>query len=281
MRRLLVAIGSCVLASAAFAATASASLYKVDVRGSQKVTWSFDGEITVGGCASEAGNFPVTRHWTGSGASQFYFRSKTPGQGLVMRDLTGKLYASFSAQAAATGRLEGSWVVSETHGGCPDAFAPSPGYVEDTSACGAQTWTMSINGQSDNGYLWAAGKQDLSRPGSPESSRYGECPFALSSGPATLNREGGTGGDRATPCEQKTLLPGHKLSWELASLGRGIANVKYPIKARSAGKKTIVLSRMVTKKCLIPVSSGAAGSKPVITVNVQTRLTLTMRRTVR
>ena len=281
MRRLLVAIGSCVLASGVYAASASASLYKVDVRGSQKVTWSFDGDIDVGGCATDGANFPLTRHFTGSGTSQFEFRSKKPGQGLVMRDLTGKLYASFSADAAATGRLEGSWVVSETHGGCPDAFSPSPGYSEETGACGAQTWTMNLAGQSDNGFLWAAGKQSLSAPASPESSRYDECPFALSSGPAMLNREGGSSSASATACEQKTALPMHKLSWELGSLGRGMANVKFPMKARSAGKKTIVLSREVSKKCLIPLTNGAAGTKPAIAVTVTTRLTLTMRRTLR
>ena len=54
----------------------------------------------------------------------------------------------------------------------------------------------------------------------------------------------------------------HKLSWELASLGRGIANVKFPIKARSAGKKTIVLSREVSKKCLIPLTTAPPAPSP-------------------
>jgi hypothetical protein len=279
MRRLLVAIGSCVLVSSIWAGSASASLYKVDVRGSQKVEWSFDAELDTGGCASEDGNFPVTRHFTGSGVSQFEFRSKKPGQGLVMRDLTGKLYASFSADAVATGRLNGSWVASETHGGCPDSFAPEPGFVEDTSACGAQTWNMSIIAQNEGGYLWTAGKENLSKPGSPDSTRYNECPLAISSQPAMVSHNGSP--DAATACEQQSLLPGHNISWELASLGRGIANVKFPLKARSAGKKTIVLSRTVSKKCLLPIDNGAAGSKPVITVQVTTRLTVTMKRTLR
>jgi hypothetical protein len=279
MRRLLVAIGSCVLVSSVWAGTASASLYKVDVRGSQKVEWSFDSELQVGGCASEDGNFPVTRHFTGSGLSQFEFRSKKPGQGLVMRDLRGKLYASFSADAVATGQLNGTWVASETHGGCPDSFAPEPGFTEDTSACGAQTWNMSVIAQNEGGYLWTAGKENLSKPGSPDSTRYDECPLAISSQPAMVSHNGSP--DAATACEQQSLLPGHKLSWELTSLGRGIANVKFPIKARSAGKKTIVLSRTVSKKCLIPIDNGAAGTKPSILVQVTTRLTVTMKRTMR
>lgn len=279
MRRLLVTMGSCVLLTGVCAGNASASLYKVDVRGSQKVEWSFDAELDTGGCASEDGNFPITRHFTGSGISQFEFRSKKPGQGLVMRDLRGKLFASFNADAVATGRLNGSWVASETHGGCPDSFAPDPGFTEEAGACGAQTWNMSIVAQNEGAYLWTAGKEDLAKPGSPDSTRYDECPFAMSSGPAMVSHDGSP--DAATECEQQSLLAGHKLSWELTSMGRGIANVKFPIKARSAGKKTIVLSRTVSKKCLIPIQNGAAGAKPSILVQVTTRLTVTMRRTLR
>jgi hypothetical protein len=280
MRRLLLAIGTCVLASATWVGTASASLYKVDVRGSSKVTWSFDGELEVGGCGTSGGNIPLTRHFTGSGTSQFEFRSKTPGQGLIMRDLRGKLFASYSADAVASGKLDGSWMASETHGGCPE-FAPSPAFTEETGACGAQSWHMSLIGQSDNGYLWSAGKENLAKPGSPESSRYDECPFALSSGMPMVSRVGGTAGPGLTPCEQNSGLIGHKLTWELTSLGRGIANVKVPVKAKSAGKKTVVLSRTVTKTCLIPIDNGAAGSKPTMRVTVDTRLTLTFRRTVK
>ena len=127
--------------------------------------------------------------------------------------------------------------------------------------------------------ITTAGKENLSRPGSPDSTRYDECPFAVSSQPAMVSHNGNP--DAATICEQQSLLPGHKISWELASLGRGIANVKFPLKARSAGKKTIVLSRTVSKKCLLPIDNGAAGTKPSIVVQVTTRLTVTMRRTLR
>jgi hypothetical protein len=280
MRRLLLAIATCVLASATWAGTASASLYKVDVRGSSKVTWSFDGELEVGGCGTSTGNIPLTRHFTGSGTSQFEFRSKRPGQGLIMRDLRGKLFASYSADAVATGNLNGSWVISETHGGCPE-FAPSPAITEETGACGGQTWNMSLMGQSDNGFMWSAGKENLGKPGSPTSTRYDECPFALSSGAPMISRVGGSAGPGLTPCETNSGVLPHRLTWELTAMGRGIPNVKVPVKAKSAGKKTVVLSRTVTKACLIPIDNGAAGSKPSLKVTVDTRLTLTFRRTVR
>jgi hypothetical protein len=276
MRRMVIAAAMGLVAVGATASTASASIYKVDVRGSQKLTWSFDAELQVGGCASEGGNVPVTRHWTGSGTSQFEFQSKQPGSGVVMRDMTGKLFASFSASAKATGTLDGSWVVSETHGGCP-TFAPDPGYVEDTSACGPQSWTMMINAQNEKNFLYISGKQDLAKPGSPDVSDYDKCPLALSSAPVTIGRVGGS--DDAGPCEQQ-LVDGHKISWELAGLGRGIANTKIAMKAKEAGKKRIALSRRVKKSCLIPVFSGN-DTKPAIRVDVETRVTVILRRTVK
>jgi hypothetical protein len=228
-------------------------------------------------CPREGGTFPVTRHWTGSGTSQFEFQSKKPGQGVVMRDMFGKLFASFSAGAKVTGRLDGSWVVRETRGGCP-TFAPDPGYVEDTSACGPQSWTMMVNAQNERNFLYISGKQDLQKPSSPDVSDYDQCPLALSSSPVTIARVGGT--DDAGPCEQQ-LVDGHKISWELASLGRGIANTKIAMKAKEAGKKRIALSRRVKKTCLIPISSGANGTKPAIKVDVETRVTVLLRRTIK
>ena len=106
MRRITTVAALTLAVLATTAATASAAIYKVDVRGSQKVTWSFDADLQIGACATGGANYPVTRRWTGSGISQFEFQSKRPGSGVVMR--TGRqLYANFSASAAVTGRLDG------------------------------------------------------------------------------------------------------------------------------------------------------------------------------
>jgi hypothetical protein len=274
MRRFVIAAAMGLAAVGATAGTASASIYKVDVRGSQKVTWSFDGEIQVGGCASEDGNFPITRQYTGEGSMVLSFKSAKPASGVVMR--TGrKLYASFGGGVVkATGNLQGSWVKSETRGGCPDSFAPDPAEVEPTSACGAQSWTMFVNGENRSNFLHITGKEDLSAPASPSRSDYTDCPLALSSG-IELQRIGQPG-----PCEQQSV-DGHRLSWELAALGRGIANTRIAMKAKEAGKKRIALAKRTVKKCLIPISSGANGTKPVITVDVVTQVSVVMRRTVK
>jgi hypothetical protein len=274
MRRIVIGAALVLAAVGATAGSAAASVYSVDVRGSQTLAWSFDAEIGVGGCATPDGNIPITRQYTGSGKMQLTFKSKQRGSGVVMRDSRGTMFASFDGGVVkATGNLQGSWSKSETRGGCPDTFTPQPAENALTSACGAQSWTMQVNGQNESNVLYVAGKEDLSGAASPGGDRYADCPLALSSG-IDLQSVGEPGACEQRPVDQ------HRVSWELASLGRGLANVKLQLTRKLAGKKRIVLARQVTKRCDIAVI-GANGTTPTLRVEVTTQITVAMRRTLR
>lgn len=259
---LLAALAAPPVASAAGGTTPT--LYKVGVAGSQSVHWHFGGDVEVGACGD---NVPVLLTGAGSGQLSFRFTGTKPGFAVASPFSPSSF--GFDVKSKAKGTMTGSLTL--TNGRTCAGFEPPADVTATTSACGPQTFGLTVNGQWKSGFLRVWGEEDVLFPATPGRQASGDCPFPLLALSQLAVKSSGT------TCETKSGAPLWLRTNELAAAGRGLANVRFATTPKALlhpkGRVT-TFSRKVVKSCDIALSNSAA---PLV-VDVTTRLTLTLRR---
>ena len=245
-------------------AIASTTLYKVKVAGSQTVQWHFNGDVRLGACGDGT---PILQ--TGAGSGSLTFRVATAKPGLAVASPFGAFSFAFDTKSKATGTMTGS--LAYTNGRpCPSS-PPIADETESTSACGAQTFRLAVQGQWKGGFLRITGADDTLFAATPPSGASSNCPFPLNGVHGLAIQQSGTS------CETKIGAQIWQRTNELSSFGRGLANVKIAIKPKAllhSKKRVTTLVRKVVKSCTIKLSNSDA---PLL-VDVTTRLTVTLKR---
>lgn len=197
----------------------------------------------------------------------FRFRSSKPG--IAAPSSFGAFSFSFGTDAKATGTLTGSMAYSNGRGGCP-GFSKPEDFSVPTTACGAQLFSLRVQGQWKGGFISVTGDDDITFAARPDRGRYADCPFP-SPPPPLMSRDGTT-----TACDKSLQAPLWRATNELAGLGRGLANVRLsatPKSLKSPRKRVTVLSRRVRKHCTIPIHNASAP----MTVDVTTQLSVSLK----
>jgi hypothetical protein len=241
----------------------STARYKVKVAGSQTVQWHFNGDIRKGACGADT---PILQSGAGSGSLTFHFATAKPG--LAVASPFGSFSFAFDTSSKATGTMTGALAL--TNGRTCSGFTPPVDYTATTNTCGAQTFKLHVQGQWKRGFLRVTGVNDPLFAGTPPNNIYFDCPFPpFVPGPA-LQESG-------TSCENKRGAEFWQQTNELASFGRGLANIKIAIKPKAllhSKKRVTTLARKVVKSCTFKNSNSDA---PFV-VDVTTQVTVTLKR---
>lgn len=242
--------------------------YSVKVAGSQTVQWHFNGDVRVGGCGVGVDNVTVLQTGAGTGALTFRFANAKPG--VAVASAFGPFSFAFDTKAKATGTMTGS--LAFTNGRTCQGFAPPDDYTATTSACGAQTFRLNVQGQWKAGFLRFWGDDDILFAATPSRYAYDDCPLPLNAVRGLAVESSGT------TCETKRGAPLWLRTNELDSAaGRGLANVRFATTPKSLlhpKTRVTTLARTVVKNCNIKLSNSDA---PLV-VDVTTKLTVTLRR---
>jgi hypothetical protein len=236
--------------------------YRVDVRGSQTVAWSIDGVLS-SQCEKRRGR----------GGGEVTFRYRSSRSTLAFANAYGRVRTFlFSTTVKATGSQRGTFTDS-LEAPCSN-FAPGPTLTAGTSSCGPSSFWLRLDAQVRGSALYVTGTEAIERPSTPSRNSYADCPFANVTGGDIANALSPTG-EVTGGCETSSSLPMYRQTRELATQGRGLANIALRTSVRSLlrpKRRTTTLSRKVQKSCDLPTAFGP------VKAQVTSQITVTLRR---